>query len=171
MTGSSSITTCQERTANYDYCISLETFVIGLGFHTTSIPKCIKIKRSGRYWNGHYSLFIFQMKNRFANISKSDQREWKHFPRYWPVVREIYRSPVNSPRKGQWRGALMLSLICAWINGWVKNHEAGDLRCHLAHYDVIVMDNPELNSPQFLHATTADLFGHVHECDLIIRIA
>ena len=48
-------------------------------------------------------------------------------------------SPVNSPHKGQWHGALMFSLICAWINGWVNNHEAGDLRCHHAHYDIIVM--------------------------------
>ena len=46
---------------------------------------------------------------------------------------------VNSPHKGQWRGALMLSLICAWINGWVNNGEAGDLRRHRAHYDVTVM--------------------------------
>ena len=30
-------------------------------------------------------------------------------------------SPVNSPHKGQRRGALMFSLICAWINGWVNN--------------------------------------------------
>ena len=42
----------------------------------------------------------------------------------------------NSPHKGQWRGALMFSVICAWINGWVNNREAGDLR---RHYDVIVM--------------------------------
>ena len=33
----------------------------------------------------------------------------------------------------------MFSLICTQINGWVKNREAGDLRCHSAHYDVIVM--------------------------------
>ena len=26
-----------------------------------------------------------------------------------------------------------------WINGWVNNPEAGDLRRHRAHYDVIVM--------------------------------
>ena len=29
--------------------------------------------------------------------------------------------------------------ICAWINGWVNNREAGDLRRHRAHYDVNVM--------------------------------
>ena len=48
-------------------------------------------------------------------------------------------SPVNSPHKGQWRGALMFPLICAWINVWVNNREAGDLKRHHVHYDVIVM--------------------------------
>ena len=47
--------------------------------------------------------------------------------------------PVNSPHKGQWRGALMFSLICAWANSWVNNRDAGDLRRHHAHYDVTVM--------------------------------
>ena len=41
--------------------------------------------------------------------------------------------------KGQWRGALMFSLICTRINGWVNNGDAGDLRRHRAHYDVTVM--------------------------------
>ena len=54
-----------------------------------------------------------------------DVIKWKHFPRSWPFVRGIHRSPVNSPHKGQWRGALMFSLICAWINGQVNNREAG----------------------------------------------
>ena len=58
--------------------------------------------------------------------------KWKHFPRYWPFVRGIHRSPVNSPHKGQWRGALMFSLICTWTNDWVNNQGAGDLRCHHA---------------------------------------
>ena len=64
---------------------------------------------------------------------------WKHFPRNWPFVRGIHQSPVNSPHKGQWRGALMFSLISAWINDWVNNREAGDLRRYRTHYDVIVM--------------------------------
>ena len=38
-----------------------------------------------------------------------------------------------------WRGALMFSLICAWLNGWVNNGEAGDLRRCRAHYDVTVI--------------------------------
>ena len=68
-----------------------------------------------------------------------DVIKWKHFPRYWPFVREIHRSPVNFPYKGQWRGALMFSLICARINGWINNREASDLRSYRAHYDVTVM--------------------------------
>ena len=63
----------------------------------------------------------------------------KLFPCYWPFMRGIPRSPVNSPHKGQWRGALMFSLICVWINGWVNNRETGDLRRYRARYDVIVM--------------------------------
>ena len=64
---------------------------------------------------------------------------WKNFPRYWPFVQGIHRSPVNSPHKGQWRRTLMFSLICVWINGWVNNRVARDLRCHCTHYYVIVM--------------------------------
>ena len=51
-----------------------------------------------------------------------DVIKWKHFL-----------------HKGQWRGTLMFSLICAWMNGWVNNRVAGELRCHGAHYDVIAM--------------------------------
>ena len=53
--------------------------------------------------------------------------------------------PVNSPHKGQWRGTLMFSLICVWINGWVNNREAGDLRRHSGHYDVNVMTSLTLH--------------------------
>ena len=75
-----------------------------------------------------------------------DVIKWKHFPRNWPFVRGIHRSPVNSPHKGQWRGALMFTLICARINGWVNTREAGDLRRYRPHYDFIVMSrNGELH--------------------------
>ena len=68
---------------------------------------------------------------------------WRHqmetFSALMAFVRRIHRSPVNFLHKGQWCGALMFSLICAWIHGWVNNREAGDLRHHRAHYDVTVM--------------------------------
>ena len=72
--------------------------------------------------------------------SHDDVIKWKHFPRcYWPFVRGINRSPVNSPHKGQWRRTLTFSLICAWTNDWVNNPGAGDLRRHCAHYDLTIM--------------------------------
>ena len=67
-----------------------------------------------------------------------DVIQWKHLPRYWPSVRGSHRWPVVSPHKGQWRGALMFSLVCAWTNGWVNNRDTGDLRYYRAHYDVTV---------------------------------
>ena len=73
------------------------------------------------------------------SITQDDVIKWEHFPRYWPFVRGIHRSQVNSPHKGQWCGALVFSLSCVWINTWVNNGEAGDLRRYRAHYDVIDM--------------------------------
>ena len=108
---------------------------------------------------GHSMLILLLLKPEYSRITRSinsivvddqapsvsmpsahdDVIKWKHFPRNWPFVREIHRSPVNFPHKGQWRGALMFSLIYAWINDWVNNREAGDLRRQHGHYDVIVM--------------------------------
>ena len=51
----------------------------------------------------------------------------------------IHRPPVDSSHKDQWRGALMFYLICAWTNSWANNQDAGDLRRHGVHNDVIVM--------------------------------
>ena len=93
-----------------------------------------------------------------------DVIKWKYFPRYWPFVLGNHRSSVDSPHKGQWRGALMFSLICAWMNGWGNNREAGDLRRHRAHYDVTVMSTAETVSMSwcqqiccFRRATVANL--------------
>ena len=72
-------------------------------------------------------------------LYQDDVIKWKHFPRHWPFARGIHRSPVNSPHKGQLREALMFTLICARINAWVNNREAGDLRRYRLHYDVIIM--------------------------------
>ena len=75
-----------------------------------------------------------------GHLKHDDVIKWEQFPRYWPFVRGIHRSPVNSPHKGQWRGALMFSLIYAWINGWINNGETGDWRHRRAHYDITVMN-------------------------------
>ena len=105
--------------------------------NTLVILSCIKI-----YIRAKISLFchVCNSTRRLKIAKHDDVIKWKHFPRYWPFVRGIHRSPVNSPHKGQWRGALMFSLICAWINDKVNSREAGDLRRYRAHYDVIVME-------------------------------
>ena len=89
-------------------------------------------------WNVNKHIYIckiyFIEEDVFDSVAcHDDVIKWKHFPRYWPFVRGIHRSPVNSLHKGQWRGALMFSLICTWINGWVNNRKAGDLRRNRAH--------------------------------------
>ena len=99
-------------------------------FSSLTAPKVVKTRIFGAASNGN---FIEMM------TFHDDVIKWKRFPYYWPFVRGIHRSPVNSPHKGQWREALIFSLICAWINGWVNNRESGDLRRHRAHYDVTVM--------------------------------
>ena len=59
--------------------------------------------------------------------------KWKHFPRYWPFLRAIYRS------------TFMFSLICAWTNGWANNRDTGDLRRHHTHYGVTAMQERVLS--------------------------
>ena len=88
---------------------------------------------------------------------------WRHqmdrfFLRYWPFLRGIHRSPVNSSHNGQRRGALMFSLLCTWINGWVNNREAGDLRRLRTHYDVNVMN------------ISVPTISRVHYCCMLSRI-
>ena len=76
---------------------------------------------------------------RLNGLLHDDVIKWKHFPRYWCFMRGIHRPPVNSPHKGQWRGASMFSLICAWTKGWVNNRDVGDRIRHYAHYDVTIL--------------------------------
>ena len=69
-------------------------------------------------WVKIYFLLIWSTL-RLTTDWHDDVIKWKHFPRHWPLARGIHRSPVNSPHKGQWRGALMFSLIFARMNGWL----------------------------------------------------
>ena len=58
----------------------------------------------------------------------------------------------------------MFSLIYAWINDWVNNHEAGDLRRQHGHYDVIVMDSvltcpQNINRGRFIQITNIPIYS------------
>ena len=105
--------------------------------------------RHGHAWQCYLECRIISDRGRYNGTlmgtwyvlysNHDDVIKWKHFPRYWSFVWGIRRSPVNSLHKCKWHGALLFSLICAWINGWVNNRESGDLGRHHAHYDVTVM--------------------------------
>ena len=86
----------------------------------------------------------------FSRVSHDDVIKWKAFSAL--LALGTGNSPVTGefPAQGQWRGALMFSLICAWINDWVKNREAGDLRRHRAHYDVTVMAKLRGSNGEFM---------------------
>ena len=103
------------------------------------LQKCTWKKKSDYFWKGVYFIYPTSQVTSQVLVKHDDVIKWKHFPRDWPFVRRINRSPVNSPHKGQWRGALKFSLICVWIKYRVNTREAGDLRRYRAYYDVIVM--------------------------------
>ena len=76
---------------------------------------------------------------------KPDTVAWYRCNTWWRHQMETFSALLaicagfNRGHKGQWRGALMFSLICVWIKGWVNNRDAGDLRRYRTHYDVTVM--------------------------------
>ena len=127
------------------------------------VPQDISVKATHRVWGFRVPLrsrhFLSQKLRHFQkNIRSCVESEcswWRHQMEPFSALLALCagNSPVlvNSPHKGQWRGALMFSLICARINGWVNNGEAGDLRRQRAHYDVIVMCCPRtVNIPNVI---------------------
>ena len=115
----------------------------------------------GSSWVRHEQYVLLYTRN-FCGLvidqaCHDDVIKWKHFPRFWSFVRGIHRSPVNSTQKGQWRRTLMFYLIYVWINDWVHNREAGDLRRHRGHYDVVPMFPP--NTGQKCRGSTFSLFS------------
>ena len=98
-------------------------------------------------WNLHAPVLMYLT---CSQINCWHAIHWDSVPPRWRHQMETFSAllvicagdspvPVNSPHKGQWRGALMFTLICVRINGWVNNREAGDLRRHRAHYNAITM--------------------------------
>ena len=111
----------------------------------TSIGRCVSIS-SARLYSELIQMYTYIQRDgkglalvKGRKFDYDDVIKWKPFLRHRPSVLGIKRSPVNPPHKGQRRGALMLSLVCAWIYGLVNNRDAGDLGRNRTHYDVIVM--------------------------------
>ena len=75
---------------------------------------------------------------------------WKEGLTWWRHQMETFSALLaicagNSPVTGEFPArrpvtrSFMFSLICAWIDGWVNNCVAGDLRRHRPYYDIIVI--------------------------------
>ena len=88
----------------------------------------MQIHNSRIYWR--YSEIKLYYHVSHVHMNHDDVIKWKHFLRYWPFSRGIHRSLTRISDA---------FFDLAWINGWVNNSEAGDLRRHRDHYDVIVM--------------------------------
>ena len=117
--------------------------------------ECARNFDVNRWYNDHWHLHINQ---------KAEKTTWGHDMETFstmmtPSNENIFRvtGHLCGEFTGQWRGALLFSFICAWIYGWVNNGEAGDMRRHRAHYDVIAMTllilcrgihRPQAHSPQ-----------------------
>ena len=106
-------------------------------------PWCLK-RKHGLLYNYQSKALVSSKYQQYISMyllfpSHDNVIKRKYFPRCWPFVRGMHRWPLDSSHKGQWREALMFSLICAWTNGWVNNRDAGDSRRYRAHFDVAVM--------------------------------
>ena len=137
------------------YCGRLSTRSIDyLMTHQPVMIKVLRIKN-----NALYMYLIFIIYNTYYIWFHRDVIKCKHFPRYWPFVGGIHGWPMDSPHKGQCRGAFMFSLNCAWKSCSANNRDDCDLRRHRTHYDVTVMYN---FGYVMIHGRYRWPFTHIH---------
>ena len=125
-----------------------------------------------------YALWEYQQKGqkfpwqqmRTQRIPACSMAWWRHQMETFSALLALCAGnspvPVNPPHKGQWRGALMFPLIYAWINDWVNNREAGDLRRQRGHYDVIVMVKSSYFLLNILLRLWLPLLFQMYICDI-----
>ena len=132
----------------------LYLIIIKLGY-TACIRKAVEM-----CFNMKLTLKSIEQVECIAVRKHNDVIKRKHIPRYWQFVRGINRSPVNSPHKGQWHGALVFSLICG-LNKRLSIQSWGwYLRRHRSHYDVIIMLTCQLQR----NWRVDDLQGSLEHC-------
>ena len=122
----------------YNWCVRSAMLRAGETWASTIYLICIACNAMTWLWSAGCAV---------SSQSTKSAPWWRHqmetFSALLALCAGIHRSPVNSPHKSQWRGALMFSFICTWTNGWANNRNADDLRCHRAHYYAIVMSPGE----------------------------
>ena len=106
------------------YCFPLHHSVNAL--HSAKVTECSHM----------FSLYVMLLSTISCNILW-----WRHqmetFSALLAFVRGVHRIPVTKASDADL--CLMFSLICAWINCWIKKRVAGDQRRHRAHCDATVM--------------------------------
>ena len=96
---------------------------------------------------------ILRVEKRLYISAKNNNTWWRHQMKTFCALLALCAG--NSPVTGEFptqrpvTRSFDVFFICAWINGWVNNHEAGDLRRHRAHYDVIVMNSTSIIQTAF----------------------
>ena len=104
-------------------------------------------------------------------LPHDDVIKWKHFPSYWPFVRGIHRSPLNSPHKGQWRGALMFSLIVRKYSNSQKHIHRHDM--HGFGFGYIRVLNGywfilHIHQGCYMYPDTKSIFGNTSQVTMIV---
>ena len=93
--------------------------------------------RRGKMQSPHDVISQIILQIRHHGYTFSEFTWWRHQMETFSALLAICagNSPVPGefPTQRQRRGALIFSLICVWINGWVNNRDAGNLRRYRAH--------------------------------------
>ena len=85
------------------------------------------------------SVLWHSLENNF-NRSSTSSSWWRHQKETFSALTFCAgNSPITGEVSAQRPVTRRFDVFCTWINGWVNNREAGDLRRHRAHYDVILM--------------------------------
>ena len=119
-------------------------------FYLIPIEMYTWLSYSGFIWDILQKELLWIWKYLWDMVIHDDVMKWKHYPRYLPFVWGIHRWPVNSPHKGRWHGALIFSLTCVWINGWVNHRKAGDLRRPLWRHHNGRIRSAKMKTAQYL---------------------
>ena len=100
-------------------CCSLRAYLIPMASaQPTTNSHSIKrhlIRETDAGWSARHTSWttLVDASSTTCRVIHDDVIKWKTFSALLTLCAGIHRWPVNSPHKGQWRGALMLSLICA----------------------------------------------------------
>ena len=114
----------------------------------------------------------------FRHMYQFEKSWWRHqidaFSRYWPFVRGIHRSLVNSPHKGQWRGALMICALNKRLSkqwwGWWFETPSRSLWRHCNVYIDFLAVCPHLVISVHFYPRPVLAFGYFHCLRLCVSV-